>query len=294
MRPKQAFTIVEVIVVMAILGVLAALILSAIIGVKNKGPEVKVKVQLTNLGDALERFKSDFHDRYPPSTILLREDWDYSLGTPEMKRSVNLLRELWPNIKLKTLASEPAIAADKHCDFDGNGTTTGEGHTLYGMQCLVFFLGGMPDRNSSVGTGFSRDPQFPFQWPGGNVSSSMGRSGPYFEFEAKYLVSGGSSPFKAVADAGGNDAVIVYFSSYNGRGYRDADCNGLLNPYTKAGVTGSPYWNPDTFQLISAGRDGKFGAGGAFTPSDPNVLGDDDKDNQANFHDGTLGKAGGG
>src|SRR3990170_4225039 len=117
MPRKTAFTMVEVIVVMAILGVLAALILTAVMGAGQKGPETQVGMQLTALGDGLERFKSDFHGLYPPSTILLREDRDYSAGTLELQRSANLLRELWPNLELKT---DPAAPALPPWDFNGN------------------------------------------------------------------------------------------------------------------------------------------------------------------------------
>jgi len=46
------------------------------------------------------------------------------------------------------------------------------------------------------------------------------------------------------------------------------------------------YWEPKSFQIICAGKDGQFGPGGLYTAGSASGVGRDDR---ASFHDKILG-----
>ena len=83
--------------------------------------------------------------------------------------------------------------------------------------------------------------------------------------------------------------AYAYFSAGR-KGYGN-DCPSLgLQPY--AGAPGA-FLNPQGFQIISAGRDGKFGRGGAgWAPAGAATFyprADPGRDDWSNFHDRPLG-----
>jgi type II secretory pathway pseudopilin PulG len=66
----MAFTIVEVIVVMAIILVLAGLVLATSSYVHNKGARSRAEAEIAAMSAALENYKAD-NGIYPPSTMLI-------------------------------------------------------------------------------------------------------------------------------------------------------------------------------------------------------------------------------
>jgi len=147
----------------------------------------------------------------------------------------------------------------------------------------VFFLGGILQWNDANGNttrdlggqkedqwipnGFSKNPMNPFAL-GGN------RQGPYYQFEVSRMIA---SPLTATAPAianpnfygyadafSGQQSPMIYLSSYDGRGYRltDLGSGGLVDYYRQGTTANSPAWNPKKYQIISPGRDGRYGQGG--------------------------------
>ena len=98
-----------------------------------------------------------------------------------------------------------------------------------------------------------------------------------------------------------NKQVYAFFSSFNGQnGYnRYSDGNGnVLSDCASLGVfpyqqsVGGPFQKPDSFQIICAGKDGKFGAGGVWSPSTAATVypaGSAGFDDRSNFYDTSLG-----
>lgn len=76
---KSAFTLVEMLAVMAIIAILVAVLIPALTKVRNMAKETQQKVQLASIGMALTAFRDDFGD-YPPSHGFLSGggiDYDY-------------------------------------------------------------------------------------------------------------------------------------------------------------------------------------------------------------------------
>jgi hypothetical protein len=209
----------------------------------------------------------------PPSALTL-------YGTnPQQGPSANFLVKMFG----KTLGFGQTFV-----DWNGDGVSNGP-WMLEGEQCLVFYLGGIGGNQ-----GFSTNNMNPAQ-TGGK------RKGPYFTFPTPRLVPGNVvnsalNAFPVYIDAWqaksiphsapfANGMPYAYFSS-NGtnNGYSTMDCTSIgATPYfTATGV----YTNPNTYQVISAGKDGVFGTAG-WTPS--NGATGYGADDQANFSANLLG-----
>ena len=181
--------------------------------------------------------------------------------------------------------------------------TTPEFIYLSGDECLVFFLGGIPLNTNPNGVhGFNRLPTNPFlTQPNGNYKETFFDFKPE---RFQDLDGDGMLSYIDILGKPGSGVPYAYFSTnLNGNGAYDAnDCNfgGILptseslaptfrqfghvrntsnniltsvfpNPYTttdtisSANITTAPqYSNPQTYQIISAGRDQAYGVGGRF------------------------------
>jgi prepilin-type N-terminal cleavage/methylation domain-containing protein len=71
---KSAFTLVEMLAVVAIIAILVAILIPALTKVRNMAKETQQKVQLASIEMALTAFKDDFGD-YPPSSVSSGNDY---------------------------------------------------------------------------------------------------------------------------------------------------------------------------------------------------------------------------
>lgn len=227
------------------------------------------------------------------------------------QRSLRYLRKFFPKAQYSSTSTPPStINATNWHDFNGNGTLDTLPIYLEGHECLVFFLGGIPN-NAGGGTisgmvGFGRNTANPFvgdvnAYPAGSVMAKLASShdDPLFAFAPDRLGDefGDGDRMPGYVDTLGIEnpqrpPFYVYFSAYGNNGYDpndvnlfDADdtlpiikCNfgvqstnvresAAPNPYTGNATfsTRTPaYLNPDSFQIISSGRDRIFGAGGTY------------------------------
>jgi len=309
---RAGFTLVEIMVVMVIIGLLAAILVPVLGGVLRRTNEAAVKVEIGSLGSALADFKAKFGSD-PPDHIHLHElaaGW-----TADAESRAKILR-IWPRFNF-TLAR----------DMDGRNGKTADpdldqipGITLSGSECLVFFLGGMPalDANGNFFmTGFSRNPTDPFQPRAGDES----RDGPFFDFPSARLtdidvgltgtaLGAASDRFPEFIDSLSNqNAPYLYLSSSGGRGYDDhAGCI-FFHPHPTAPsnpaflnrdsayrqTAGGPWWNAKSFQIISpgfgphenaAGQFCPYGISEVYDPEDTSALSEQDADNITNFSAG--------
>jgi prepilin-type N-terminal cleavage/methylation domain-containing protein len=298
-KTRSAFTLVELMVVILILVILVSLLAGAALKVMSKIPEVKTRTEIAEMSVALQAFMNDYQlSDPPPSYLVLRENIaGYNTNNALDAQSINFLRKVFG----KNLG-----AGQAYVDWNGDGANDGPWF-LEGEQCLVFYLGGIPNTAAMKGGA----PPGPQGFSTNNINPagpSTKRKGPYFTFETPRLVASTSNtslgffvymdPWQVKA----GPKPYAYFSSLglNNTGYLMnhtgvaqypiLDCGSIsANPYwTAQNVNGVPtqFTHSNTFQIISAGKDGTFG-GGLWNPSGGAVVAG--ADDQANFSSTVLG-----
>ncbi len=268
---RTAFTLVELLVVIVILGILIALLVPVIAGAVRTANNAAVTSEITTMANSLAAFKEKYGD-YPPSRVILNENgffptsstlpmnsssitW-YANGSfvnlqPDIvetvnglptasgtdltygqlnQRSLRFLRKFFPRADLRSTGSPFGSSfntgAGTFYDFNGNGVGDANPILLQGHECLVFFLGGIPNHaGTTLGmSGFANNPVFPFQ----NEASSTNRTKPFFEFVSDRLIDDDGDGIPGYVDglAQANEArYYVYFSAYNNNGYDPNDVN---------------------------------------------------------------------
>jgi prepilin-type N-terminal cleavage/methylation domain-containing protein len=293
---RTAFTLIELLVVISIIAVLISLTTAAVMQVLKKVNELKTRTDIDEMHQALVNYTMKTSLEQPPSRFVLCETQaDYITGMSDPNPAIaqlysdsyayltRLFPRLYNSILMTWGTVQPGPPSWVGVDWNGNGLHDPPA-ILEGDQCLVFFLGGFNTQ------GFSTNPANPAQLGGD-------RLGPYFEFKPVRLVDPGraASPgYRVYIDAYGK-SPYVYFSSYKARnGYiryasLGSDCS--LVPQGPYNDGAGNYYNPDSFQIISAGRDTVFGnlPGGIWTPTIAPQIPLPGRDDMANFHDRLLG-----
>lgn len=252
---RGGFTLVELLVVIVIIGLLAGLISTAVISAMGKAREARVSMEIRAMETALHVFKDRYGD-FPPSDL------------QDANRVRAFLRRAFPRY---------AASGDPYSQFVSDLAANDIPLTVSAMDAaaaLVFWLGGMPDSTGKP-RGFSKDPEHPFR----PYSADTMRYPPLHEFVQKRLVVGNGTIryYPDVSGAIEADAPFVYFraSEYSTVSFRhhaggeDVTITPYQNPTT------GEYFNPQTFQIICAGRDNLYGG--------PNY-----EDNLTNFTEGKL------
>lgn len=295
--PRPGFTLVELLAVIAILSILIALLVPAIMNSRRTARVVQVTSEISALSSAIQNFKQDFGIE-PPSSIILCEVGDVGSTSSWNAASKALIGRMWPQFDF-TL----------NRDFDLDGATTTTAVTLTGRECLVFFLGGPTtwiDADSDgtfdsgetvVNTnGFSRNPANPF----GPLAASgaTNRQGPHFQFTNQNRLVPIQTNSNSIAFTFGysdpitsTPAPYLYVSSNDGQGYNPTDLAGstMTDAYRNGTSATSPYYNPNGYQIIAAGFDGRYGTGGPYQKgTDMGVARDAERDNITNFSSGML------
>jgi general secretion pathway protein G len=355
-RPVRAgFTLVELLVVVVVIGILVALLVPAVMGGIRRARDAQTSAEIQTIAQSLQSFKTKYGD-FPPSRIILMENGFYDtsnttrlsaitsgtwFGTaPTMNgtditygelaaRSVRYLRKFFPRANLSTTGAVFPAASTTWYDFNGDGAfQTGRPILLEGHECLVFFLGGIPNRNPDGTTsgmgGFSNNPANPFK---NETAEPSPRQRPFFEFKAERFLDEDGDGIAGYTDplATGSEArPYIYFSSYGTNSYDPNDANtasgeetGTGRDFSNGSVTksspspnpyatslpvpatgGAKFINPDTYQIISAGRDRNYGPGGRYDANSTaerlpvdgaNIEAvNAGKDNLSNFSQGTL------
>ena len=288
----SAFTLVELLVVMAIIGILIGLLIPTIRGVMIRAEVTKITTEISQLESGIEAYKGKVGD-YPPDftdpAIVVRHA---RKAHPRIADSdINALLLVAYNIK--TAADIPNI---KTWNIDP-------------AEALVFWL-----------SGFSEEVTRPFSGPGGPLAQGRRNTGVY-DFDGRRLFAGDDGdPFPVYLPAG-FEFPYVFFDSRS-YGYKlapgnidltaqypppkiknpskfQAEITGRARPYMSS-LANEMWQNDKTFQIVFSGIGDDFGQENykALTKNPKNHwkrypnghnFSDGDKKNITNFSSGQLG-----
>lgn len=281
---RAGFTLVEILMVIAIIAILAALLTTGISRVRGTAKKVQAANDITQLETVATKFKQDF-GFYPPSHVTVTPDPNNpnvtvvmrfmvpnkpsGAGTAQNEASLRILQRMFPRW-------QPTVGPS------GNLGIALAGSMLDPNQALVYFLGG-------PGTLAGGEPGFDASGPG--IPTGTTKKGPYFDFPASRL----AIPDRSVTGYdSGNDisnfldpwgVPYAYFTasgdSYDGRfafpfgpiptapsradpGFASTTYTvTATNPGMRPFRAGNKWVNAGKMQIVSAGPNRLFGPGSA-------------------------------
>jgi prepilin-type N-terminal cleavage/methylation domain-containing protein len=222
---RSGFTLVELLVVIVIIAMLAALITPAVMQSLTKARNAAIKAEIDMLHMALMNYQSEYGVLPPceePDSFWGTEK--YTSGGPAAKH----LRRLFPR------CAEPATQLN-----DTNGAAA-EMRLTQANAIVAWLAGYTTDPRSPLVPGASRVKLFDF-----DVSRIDSSTGSYYPRGKK------GSPY-------------IYFDSSNYRlnpvtiGSFTSGAN-IYRPESPQDPTGDTFFNPSTFQILCAGRDEVWG-----------------------------------
>ena len=160
---RRAFTLVELLTVIIIIGILAGLIVAAAIPARNRARIAAVNVEMNQLQTALEVYRDKYGD-YPPDFFGTQDGIPPVVQTPARAAVLRHIRRAFPKYQPgANLATPPPQPWERLRQDLANGGI--DLNQLNPATALAFWLGGLPDTTGTSSTrliGFSADPANPF------------------------------------------------------------------------------------------------------------------------------------
>ena len=315
-KTRRGFTLVELLVVIVIIGILAALIVVAVNGARASARRAVIKQQISQVEGALARYLQKYGE-YPPdfsdeAAVMrhVRKRWPNWRGGPQNFNAFcgmvgDATRQIDPAWEYNFHLPDPTAPVDH--DNSSPGAHIG---------ALAFWLGGLPDKNGML-SGFSADVSDPLGLGSGGIKQWDKDS----QFMELTIGSNCEITVEGLPVITANGFPIAYFKpNAAGKYLRKNDPSdpflcfhlhfdkpewsdmGIAAPYAKkpgATLDDVVWHNPKTYQLIHPGLDGRFCDGDdddlrIIDPANDFMKNITlaDRDNQANFGGVTIESAG--
>lgn len=256
---RRAFTLTEMLVVIGIIALLAALLIPTAAGVLSRGRDFAMGAEINKLQQAIENYKLENGD-YPPSFGGTNIDTTGNVRAILMRH----LRKCYPKINKTHLdqfldAVEPqGMGAARTADIDQS-------------EALVFWL------SRTV-----KNPVLPFA----GLASSDPNAEPriYYEFDAKRLEDADGDGLPSFKPQYAKSTYYMYIDSRMYLYHMNFPVPGMMEPAKSAAwvevspgvnvevvrpyfsdtfdatnVFGFKFMNPNTYQILCAGQDGEWG-----------------------------------
>lgn len=239
-RPStaRAFTLVEMLVVIGIIGVLIALLLPAINAARRNSLNASIAFEIKTLDQALETYKQQrgeyppcFGDYNPSGTLI----YQTTMGTPNRNTSI---------VERHLQRCYPKFTANKDA--------------FYTAAMNVDQAEALPLWLSMIST----EPGNPF-----DMTATASRHG-YFEFDSRRLVDNDGDGISTFQAKYCRETDYIYIENRNYQQHMQRNCfarsgdgNSLQRAipfYTRDPMNNLVPVNPKRFQIICSGQDGEF------------------------------------
>ena len=274
-RARTAFTLVEMLVVIVIIGILAAILIPTVYKAFSRAVDARTALELIQIASSVEQYKQE-HGDYPPNFSDFQADLQAGVPADVAWTSSDAYRHV-RKVFPRAAATELTLLQAQARNIDN-------------AEALVFWIGGL-----------SSDPQHPFTGPGGPIAikggtATVGTDRQGYSFVESRLTMDLNASGVLMSTDGDNDAFPIYLPQgqevpyvyFDSRQYGFFNAKGgyVYNQYPAAGGATSigvarpmkddqpnPNYNPskqhsdqkcyyinrDTFQIISAGQDNHYG-----------------------------------
>lgn len=246
---RQAFTLIELLLVISIIGILLALTVAGVMRVRGRATEVETRSEMLQLGLAADTFKSKHNNVMPMcaggganGAFRLCSSYLGADGKPLQWPEVVYLSEVFPSMSF----------SDNGLRVNGQPVPPSAPVLLDGNRAMMLWVCGGKELGYA---GFCRNPQQPFTPP----VAGEDRERYYAPTASQTRDPGTGVDDGVIRDRWGTPLVI--FSRSKGVGYAGANTFGV-SPYLDAN---GKEFNPRGFQIISAGPNKSFGPGGLWT-----------------------------